>query len=63
MGEDERHGLQFGESARLRDDPWDQSRLNILLDPHEAILRARFWESTDDSVMKLRRCASLVRAT
>jgi len=63
VGEDERHGLQFRESARLRDDPWNKSRFNILLDSHEAIMRSGFREGIGDSVLELRRCTSLVRAT
>jgi hypothetical protein len=62
MSEDKRHSLQLRESIRLRNDPWDQSRFDVLLDSHKAKVRSRFWKCTDDGVMKLRHCTSLVRA-
>jgi len=63
VSEDERHSLQFGESARLRNDPRNESCFDVLLDPHEAVMISRFWKRTNDSILELSHCASLVHAS
>jgi hypothetical protein len=63
MSEDERHSLQFRESARFRNDPRNESRFDVLLGPHEAVVTPGSRECMDDSILELRCCASLVRAS
>ncbi len=63
MSEDERHGFQLRKGARLRNYPRNQSRFDILLDPHEAITVSRFRERMNDSIVELERCARFVHAS
>ena len=63
VSETEGHSLQFREGTRLRDDPRNECRFDILLDSHEAIVLSRFGEGMSDGIFELGRCASLVHAS
>ena len=63
VSENEGHSLQFREGTRLRNDPRNKCRFDVLLDSHESIVFPRFGERKSDGILELGRCASLVHAS